>query len=494
LKAFKHPVKSYFYSNQYKKDNKNAKLGFKQNGKMNIKLMDQIISLILSLNKEERKSFLKSNRDTNYMELFKIIHACVDEKDAKEKIERESKLLKGSLVDMRENLLKKLIEFIHRLDQQKHLEHYEIKNNIESVAALYERKQYELAHEIIGKTYKKLKKLKVNATNYHLFLQYLNQCFMINHQRPDIITRSLPNNFDDDDAIRWLNYMAKNAADHIVLADKNISNKFNDNLFINLLTEYAYAKEQFRDAEELLMHFNPFSFLSRHSKDEDTIQSFGITQGLFALKLGLKLNDSHKIEHLLHRLESNASFFEDKNYQVYLFLMLEIFDFRLNIGLDTGHFSIFQNIKMIPEIKKKDLIVFTEKEIEGTSLRIEVNKGIVFLLTENYEKAYGQFTSIPLLEKIPVELKYYIKLFEMLSYLWDNNQFKLIIYEKGLQFLENSKYKGTKFSRAFLKLLINNTDRSNLVKQSEKFLNTYSSNTSFEKVSKHWLQIRIKHK
>jgi hypothetical protein len=460
---------------------------------MDYKLINQILSLTKSLSLEERRVFLRSGKGKPlYIDLFKIFLKYIDSSKAKENIETDALNLDGVLNDNKEYLLKNLIDYVNIIEKKQNPEYFEIKQNIESVTALYNRGQFEIAHELINKTYKKLKKIKPNGTNYHLFLQYINQIFEIQSKRHDAVTRSLTSSFNEKEALEWLNRLTKAAANYISPSnsEKEISSDFNSNLFFNLLNEYLFAKEEFADLELDLesLRFDAITDERINKKREETIIVFKILQDLFKLKAGIRLNDPDRIHHLLISLENSSFFFKERNYQTFIFLAMQIFEFRLEMALNTKDFKVFKDVEFIFNIKQNDLKLFSEKEIEGVALRIEVNKGIVLLLTEEYEKAYKHFSSIPMPHKIDLELKYYIKLYELLCYRMNMKELDLDKFDKDLAYLKNIKYLGSSYSKAFYKLIEKNADGKNLTNEAGTFLDKNIPETAFEKVSHYWIQ------
>jgi hypothetical protein len=464
---------------------------------MNNKLTDQIISITNSLSKEEQQAFRRGAKESVlYLQLFGVFekHCTSPGSDIDKEIEREAKNIKGELNNLKENLLKKLIEFVRKTEEEKNREYFEIKNSLESVTALMNRGQFELANELIGKNYKKLKKIKTNGTNYHLFLQYLNQVLEIRTMRYDKDTQSLPTDFNSNETIEWLNRLTKNAAGYIVASTESVSEDFRSNLFFHLLNDYLLMKNNYRELDRNLNNSGGYHLdfiLGRHrnkSSDEDTLVSFRILIDLFRLQTAIKLNDPQEIGFVLDSIENHSFHFKDKNYQVFVFLMLQVFDFRLNVALDTKQFPLFEKTNLVFDIKEKDLKLFTDKEIEGVGLRIEMNKGLILLLTEQYEKANKHFSAIPIIEGTSSEHKFYLKLFESISYCPlhpDIFQFK--VYDKGLDYIENMKFRGSIYSKAFLKLLLENRDRKNLTKLGKEFSEKHYPTSTSDKVLHHWL-------
>jgi len=460
---------------------------------MDYKLINQIISLTKTLSKKERDAFLRSGKGKPlYIDLFKLFLKHIDSSKAKENIEIDALHLNGVLNDNKEYLLKNLIDFVNEIEKKQNPEYFEIKQNIESITALYNRGQFEIAHELISKTYKKLKKIKPNGTNYHLFLQYINQIFEIQSKRYDAVTRSFATDFNEKETLEWLNRLTKAAANYIVpsSSEKEVSSDFKSNLFFNLLNEYLYFKEEFADIESNLesLRFDAISDERANKKREETIIVFKILQDLFKLKAGIRLNDPDRIHHLLISLENSSFFLKECNYQTFIFLVMQIYEFRMEIALNTKDFQLFKDSEFIFDIKQNDLKLFSENEIEGVALRIEVNKGIVFLLTEEYERAYKHFSSIPIPNKTDLELKYYIKLYELLCYRMNIKELDLVKFDKDLAYLKNIKYTGSLYSKTFYKLIEKNADGKNLTSEGGLFLNKKKPETAFEKVSHYWLQ------
>jgi hypothetical protein len=457
---------------------------------MDYKLVNQIISLIKSLNDEERKKFLNSVKgNPQYLELFKIILKHEGADAAKEKIENDFVELNGNISDLKENLLKKLIEFVNQLNQETNKEEFEIKRNIESINALFTRKQFELAYELINKTYKKLVKTTANGTNYHLYLQFINQVFEIQSKRIDSVTRALPNEFEDAEMIRWLNNITRSAAHNITVPDNiKVSSSFNDNLFLNLLIDYKTTQFQFEEAERLHNRtiLNDFFPWNKESKDQLTSDTFKFLHDLNKIYIGLGLNDPGKIERILVSMENSANRFKEKSYETFLFLILQLYELRINLGMDTEYFELLKKGGDIYTTKKADLKIFTEREIEKANHRIEINKGLVHFFNEDYEKAFKQFDSISITSQTPLDLKYYIALYKMLAYRLSPNILNIDVFEKEIEQLTESKFKGNTYSKAFLKMISNSNESLNS-KALQQFLEKHEPKTTFDKVTKYWI-------
>jgi hypothetical protein len=460
---------------------------------MNNKLIDQIKSLTKTFSNEEVSAFRKDAKGNPlYLQLFEIFIELnsYPEEDYDKKVEKEASKIDGEFNNLKENLLKKLIEFVRKIEEEKNREYFEVKNNIEAVNALINRKQFVLANELIAKNYNKIKKIKANGTNYHFFLQYLNQVLEIQMHRYDLDTRSLPTEFENKEVIEWLNRLTQNAANYVVPSiNEEASSDFRSNLFFHLLNEYLLLHNNYIELEHHLNSLGNYLFMydEKRKSGEETLMSFRVLLDLQRLHIAIKLNNPQTINYVLTLMESHSFYYKEKNYQTFIFLMLQIFDFRINIGMDTKQFPLFEKEKDLFNISKKDLTLFTENETEGISLRIEINKGLVLLLSEEYKKAYEQFDSIPLIDTVSKENKFYIKLFGLLSYCLSHDIFNYKVYEKNLEELDKSKFKGSSYSKDFLKLLIDNPDRKNLIRLGNEFLSSHIPVSTFDKVIKHWL-------
>jgi len=463
---------------------------------MNNKLTDQILSLTKSLTGEEQIAFEKESKQNSfYIQLFRIFRKFSSKSgnSINEEIEREASGITGEFNDLKENLLKKLIEFISKIEREKNKVYFEIKNNIESVTALRNRGLYVIANEVTIKTYKKLKKIKADGTNYHLFLQYLNQVLETQRNRYDKDTKSLPVEFENKEAIEWLNRITQTAAGYLAPSQEPVSDDFSSNLFFHLLNEHLLLKKDYRELDKILTYSGDYhldTLLGLHrnkNSDDDTLVTFRILVDLFRLQIAIRLNEPQEIGFVLDSIANHSFHFKEKNYETFIFLMLQIFDFRMNMALDTKQFSIFEKADSWLDITKRDLKLFTAKEIEGVSLRIEINKGLVYLLSEEYERSYKQFASIPIHENISLEHKYYIKLFELISYRLHHQGFQYKVFEKGLGYLATVKYNGSNYSKQFIRLLNENIDGKHLLKQGKEFLTKHSPTTTYDKVLQYWL-------
>lgn len=260
---------------------------------MNNKLTGQIISITNSLTKEEQQAFKKGAKESVlYLQLFRVFekHCASPLSEIEKEIEKEAKIIKGELNNLKENLLKKLMEFVRKTEEEKNKEYFEIKNNLEAVTALMHRGQFELANELIRKNYKRLKKIKTNGTNYHLFLQYLNQVLEIRTIRYDKDTQEIPTDFDNNSTIEWLNQLTKSAAGYLVPSHEPVSSDFRSNLFFHLLNDYLLIKNNYKELDRNLNNSSGYHLdfiLGQHrnkKSDEDTLASFRILADLLRLK------------------------------------------------------------------------------------------------------------------------------------------------------------------------------------------------------------------
>jgi len=457
---------------------------------MDYKLTDQIISLIATLNEGEREAFIKQAKgNPNYLEVYYIIVKHLNDEDPKTQIEQDIFGLKFSINDAKENLRDKLVDHVRSEEQKTNLEQLEIIKSIDTITALIKRNQTELAIDILHKTYKKIKRITPDGTNYHLFIQYLNLVLLIQTKRYDAVTRNLPEDFESKDVIDWLNRLTKAAVSYLTPTKEIVHEKFSSNLFFYCLVDYLRKKEFYEDLDSLFASDDGSDIFRGldNSNDKTTIGTFKILKDLYKLDLAIKLNRFENVKYLLHSLENHSFDLKEKNYQTFIFLMIQFWEFRINVGLDTNNFEIFTNTKNILELNKGDLNLFTDKELNSVALRIEMNKGLVAIFSKKYEDAYKQFSSIPLTEKMNMELKYYIKLFEALSYRMCFTSIDLGKFDKSLEFIKNIKYVGTEYSKVFYKLLLKNSDGKNLIKEGAEFQKLHCPNNLFEKVCHAWL-------
>lgn len=460
---------------------------------MDYKLTSQIIGLIKSLKTDEHDVFSKSGKgNPYYIEAYKIILKGIVEEKSKEQIAEDMSSLKCSLNDVKENLRDKLVEFISKAEEKNDVEQYEISEGIKAVTSLINRDQTELAIEILLKIYKKLKKTKANGTNYHLYLQYLNLVLVLQSKRYDSVTRSIPDEFEGKEVIEWLNRLAKGAVSY--LAPNNLersSEDFKSNLLFFCLVNYLKSKKYYEEVDSLFSSNGGSDIFANFtsSNDQATISTFNILRDLYKLELAVKLNYVQEVKYLLQSLENNSFYFQEKHYQTYIFLILQIYEFRLNLEIDTKQFKIFSESDNILELNAKDINLLTEKELGSVALRIEINKGLVYLLSRKFENAYEHFSSIPLTVKMDLELKYYIKLFEALAYRICHSKVDLNKFYEKLEIIKNLKYQGTEYSKEFFKFLKNNADGKNFLQGGKEFKSQYVPKSLFEKVCSSWLDL-----
>lgn len=460
---------------------------------MDYKLTSQLISLIKSLDENEQEAFSKSGKgNPHYIEAFKVMLQGIRDEKTKEQITDDLNLLNCTLNDVKENLRDKLVEFIKKAEEKNDSDQHEISEGIKAITSLIKRDQTEVAIEILLKIYKKLKKIEANGTNYHLFIQYLNLILVLQSKRYDAVTRTLPDDFERKEIIEWLNRSAKASVSYLTPGniEEGLGN-FKSNLFFFCLVDYLKSKKLYEELDSLFNTNGGSDIFASFTptNDDTTISTFNILRDLYKLELAIKLNNANEVKYLLQSLENNSFYFQQKHYQTYIFLMLQIFEFRLNLGIDTKHFELFSEADDILDIKTKGVQLLTDKELASVSLRIEINKGLAFLLSKKFEKSYEQFSSIPLTVKMDLELKYYIKLFEAISYRICHSTVNLDKYDKDLEFIKNIKYQGSEYSKAFFKYLQNNIDGKNLLKEGGEFQKANSPVTLFEKVCQMWIDL-----
>jgi hypothetical protein len=466
---------------------------------MNKKLTEQILSLVRTMSETEINDFKNETRsNTNYRELLEIFvkYKKSKAKGVENKIDTEGANLQASYNDTKENLLKKLLGFIAKIETEKDTTLNKARKLIDTSRALISRNQYDLACEKVYDNFDILNEIQINKKNYYLFLEYLDVVTEIQKGRNyDKDSRLLPNKFDNSEIIDWLNSIVQViVSSNIRLPKNDIYSDFESNLFYNLYIDYIYKSKEYRYLDDLIEKRKTQRYKNILIKEGLNSTSgfvnnvFNVLDDLKLLEIAIKLKDKNAIERHLRQIESHAQMSSKGsfNYQIYIFIAQQIFDFRLNAGFDLEELSLLSNTENLYP-KTSDFNLFTDAEIVKTALRIEINRGILLLFTARFEKAHKLFGAIKSDPVATPEMKFYLTLFEIIAYYTNFQEYKTRYYEKLVDSAKHLRIKGNKYSTLFLKFLETNIDRRKFTENAKEFQSKHEPLNTFDKVLHYWL-------
>jgi len=463
---------------------------------MNSKYTEYIQNIVESLTDSEQHYFIENSRkNSDYISLFKkYVFSSKHGNLENELFEIKNERTLGAFNDLQSNLYENLIDFLILKEGSINSELISIKRIIDSAQALVNRKLFDNANDLLIKSFKLLKTISPDRKSYHLFIQYINLVLEVQSLFYDKKSSNLKVDFDELEMIEWLNRICYSAANGMIAKAKNIDEiNFNQNVFFRLLNEYLIEQENYDALYHITQNLHPSSFLKAlpsykentlSKKLKSSLYSFEILMILESLYSAIKLNDKEKADRQLNNLVSEIFSFRDSNYQVFAFILLHIQDLQIKMSIENAIPLPDNHL----ENQVKDLMLFTENEIENTSIRIEMNKGLIYFLNNNFSKSFKIFNSFNTSLNIRQEFKFYISIFELTSYLrLPIESFEYASVQRTIDFIKSLNFECTEYSNLILKHIKKYKHPREIFLNAIHFREENVPSTSYDKILDRWL-------
>jgi hypothetical protein len=447
---------------------------------MNRKYQNLNFDIIRKMDDNQRFAFenFATKSNSKYLELFKIYTKMDSESNIDVEVLEEYESQTGNKAnnDLNDNLHRKLCEFIHENFKETEDPYFEAKKNLEISRTLIIQKQYGSAIVILEKSFRSLQKIITHNDNHHLFLQWINLTAKLIHDHANAETLNLGSKkFKNSELFDWISRIASISVNNITqpkdIKDVSVGN----NLFMGLLRDHLIEKQRY----DLLLAnvsvtsanfgFGVVEGQKAVSKWLDPIllsnQTLLLLEGIYA---SIKLDDRKKFDVLIMEFDSRIRDIKKFNYALFLFMKLHQIDLEMRFNLQSlakGHHEIISDFLM------SDINLIGEKEVSNFALRVEFNQGLIFILNRDYLPAEKLFSKEITFPKVDVTIKYYWKVFYLITYLRVNGaKSSEKVIGPLLVTLLKMKTGESNFSQGFIKLVDNERTTKNIFTNMPAFL------------------------
>lgn len=462
----------------------------------NFKITEFNSEIIEKLTEKEIKDFLSEYKKNgnekslflNYIDLKKADKL----NDEDELIEKELiKSTEGIFTELNQNLNARLFEFLIKKNKIRNKFIIDLEDEIKLCYELLERKHINIALDKINKIYKKIKEIQPNRNNYHVFMQYINLILEAPGFSRKLDNYKFNEEIIDKEVITWLNNVCISAVNNAAYNKVEKS----ENIELNLLYYFYFQYHQERDYlnelnAEHTIH-NPFDYLKDSTTEKPNKNLDRLLNHLFffeKLKTCLKLNDVQRLNLLFNELNAEFNVNTDSHYQAYIFVLNELINIRIELNLELKDFKGFLNDDY--EIDYSKLLLFTENDIKKIYWRLNINQGIILLLSKKYDKAFKHFESISNPTNLEEEYYYNKDLFLLMSdpfFMQRENEIKLKV-DSIIKRLKKKRDKQTDFVKSFIEFYLGNFEERKIREMGPKFLEEKAPTNLFERIIYKWLQ------
>jgi hypothetical protein len=429
-----------------------------------------------------KSSFKKKNEQLKLFENY-LLHQNIEDLEQQENLLKNNLL--GDFTELNQNLYDRILSFLifQKKEQNKTVQNLE--DEIKLCYELLGRRITDVAIDRINKIYKQIKEIKPNRDNYHVFMQYLNLVLEAPSFTRELDSYKFNTSFYDGEVIEWLNNICTSAIFNATYRKSKKSENIELNPIYYFYWKYHFEKENIAKYRKIKQdQFPMFSNLKNASiqPNMEISNLINLHAEFEILKSTIKLNEPSSILEIIKELEFKLNGNSMLAYRSYIFTILELFNLRIETNIGVDNFKIIIN-KESKEIDYNSLLLFSKNDIDKFSLRLAINQGVIYLLAKDYEKAYEQFSSIPLNDNLNEEYKFIIKLYSVLSDpLLKQNQ-----TSKTLDLIKRSKFEKSDFMISFIKFLSKELFERQLILKGKEFLQNHKPESIFEKIAFQWL-------